>query len=217
MNLMDCDEYLALLASYGKVQAHCTRLISEQHSEIERLHAELMLARAAIIVRDSALAMAREDLAELKSAAPDLPKRLEMARRIASQQARIEQLQRECTALRQRSAPQRADRGHELVDPHLVVETIDGHILNPDEEGADDGAALEANLGAADLVICRTGCIGHGAYWRVQDYCKRTGKQCVLLEDANSVQVVRVHRRVPDGEAAQAEAKDAGASIAAST
>lgn len=39
---------------------------------------------------------------------------------------------------------------------------------------AEDGAA------AADLVICQTGCLGHGDYWREQDHCRRTGKGCVL-------------------------------------
>jgi len=31
-------------------------------------------------------------------------------------------------------------------------------------------------------VICQTGCVSHGAYWRVKDHCKRTGKRCVFVE-----------------------------------
>jgi Uncharacterized protein conserved in bacteria (DUF2325) len=42
---------------------------------------------------------------------------------------------------------------------------------------------LEANLAAADLVVCQTGCISHNSYWRVKDHCKRTGKQCVFVEN----------------------------------
>jgi chromosome segregation ATPase len=34
---------------------------------------------------------------------------------------------------------------------------------------------------AAELVICQTGCLSHGDYWRVHDHCRRTGKTCVLV------------------------------------
>ena len=41
---------------------------------------------------------------------------------------------------------------------------------------------LETGLAAADLVICQTGCISHQAYWRVKDFCKRTGKRCLYVD-----------------------------------
>jgi hypothetical protein len=41
-----------------------------------------------------------------------------------------------------------------------------------------------SNLAAADLVICQTGCISHDDYWRVQDHCRRTGKPCILVDQA---------------------------------
>ncbi|OZI46113.1 DUF2325 domain-containing protein [Bordetella genomosp. 5] len=56
---------------------------------------------------------------------------------------------------------------------------------------------LEACLDAADLVICQTGCVSHGDFWRVQDHCKRHGKQCLLVDDPTALddtrQVVRLH------------------------
>ena len=55
---------------------------------------------------------------------------------------------------------------------------------------------LEASLVAADLVICQTGCLSHGEYWRVQDHCKRTGKTCVLVEQPEAVRIVRIHKVV---------------------
>lgn len=58
-------------------------------------------------------------------------------------------------------------------------------------DNADHDAALEASLVAADLVICQTGCVSHDAYWRVQDHCKRTGKQCVLVERPQALHFVR--------------------------
>lgn len=55
----------------------------------------------------------------------------------------------------------------------------------------DNAAVLDANLAAADLVICQTGCISHNAYWRVKDFCKRTGKQCVYVENASASSLER--------------------------
>lgn len=52
-------------------------------------------------------------------------------------------------------------------------------------------AALDASLKAADLVICQTRCVSHDAYWRVQDQCKRTGKQCVLVAQPHVMPIVR--------------------------
>ena len=33
---------------------------------------------------------------------------------------------------------------------------------------------------AVDLVICQTGCISHGGYWRAHDQCTRLGTTCLL-------------------------------------
>lgn len=41
---------------------------------------------------------------------------------------------------------------------------------------------LESGLQAADYVICQTGCISHASYWKVKDFCKRTGTRCVYVE-----------------------------------
>ncbi len=60
-------------------------------------------------------------------------------------------------------------------------------ILSADLVAALPGEAqLTEALAAADLVLCQTGCLSHDDYWRVQDYCARSGKRCLLLakEDA---------------------------------
>ena len=41
---------------------------------------------------------------------------------------------------------------------------------------------LTRGLLAVDLVICQTGCISHGGYWREHDRCKRLGSTCLLEE-----------------------------------
>jgi hypothetical protein len=55
-------------------------------------------------------------------------------------------------------------------------------LLHHDGGDEDNSARLDDTLGAADLVVCQTGCISHGAYWRVKDHCKRTGKPCLFVE-----------------------------------
>ncbi|MDM0107899.1 DUF2325 domain-containing protein [Variovorax sp. J22R24] len=99
---------------YGQVQLRCDELVRAQATEIEMLRAQVVRLRAAVIVRDTALAWAQEH-------------------------------------------------------------------------------RLEDSLVAADLVICQTGCLSHGAYWRVQDTCRRTGKVCVLVEEPDAVRIVRIH------------------------
>lgn len=60
-----------------------------------------------------------------------------------------------------------------------------------------DPGWLEHSLRCADLVICQTGCVSHGAFWRVADHCKRTGKACVLVEQPGALNIVRLH---PSGQ-----------------
>ncbi|MEJ5152025.1 hypothetical protein WH265_16025 [Comamonas sp. MYb396] len=45
-----------------------------------------------------------------------------------------------------------------------------------------DAYLQELGQHATNLVICQTGCISHGGYWRDHDQCKRLGSTC-LLED----------------------------------
>jgi len=72
-----------------------------------------------------------------------------------------------------------------------AIEKAGGHFLYHGGRDGEDDAALEASLTAADMVICQTGCVSHDAYWRVQDHCKRTGKKCVLVEQAQALHFVR--------------------------
>ena len=47
---------------------------------------------------------------------------------------------------------------------------------------ADAEPGLQEHAAAADRVICQTACIGHDAYWREGDQCRRTRRMCVLLD-----------------------------------
>lgn len=75
-----------------------------------------------------------------------------------------------------------------------VVEMAGGRYLGHCGGESTDGDTLEASLVAADLVICQTGCVSHGAYWRVKDHCTRTGKQCVLVDKPEALTALGLAR-----------------------
>ena len=103
-------DHVAVCRTYAGVQERCTRLMAQQQAEIAHLQAQVVRLRAAAIVRVSALAFVRADLALL-------------------------------------SGPL---------------------------------ARWQASMAAADSVICQTGCLSHGAYWRDNEQCRRTGKACTV-------------------------------------
>jgi hypothetical protein len=63
-----------------------------------------------------------------------------------------------------------------------VIEDRGGSFVHHDGGEEDKASRLASQLQAADLVICQVGCISHGAYWRVKEHCKRTGKPCLFVE-----------------------------------
>jgi hypothetical protein len=197
-------EHRALLAQYGEIQKRCSSVIAAQAAEIARLQAQAVRLRAAAMVRESALAWEREDRQAMEAAIPGLPKRLTLARRVEWLVGRVHDLQ---DAMRERlrwpktvaSAPDLreksvlcvGDQGAGTSVAQQVIEMAGGHFLHHGGDDRQEGAALEASLVAADLVICQAGCVSHDAYWRVQDHCRRTGKQCVLVDQPLVLQLVR--------------------------
>lgn len=213
-------EHAALLAAYGQAQSHCSRLIAAQATRILHLEAQAMRLRAAIIARDSALAWAREDRLALEGAIPGLPRRMVLARRVSQLVERVQSLMRERLAWQDRMSQARAQPQPSQLDAapsaltamalrsksvlcvsedamalmltRKVVERAGGRYLG--HTGGDEGGGdtLEDSLVAADLVICQTGCVSHGAYWRVKDHCTRTGKQCVLVDKPEALDALRM-------------------------
>ncbi|CAB3720472.1 hypothetical protein LMG3458_03911 [Achromobacter deleyi] len=217
-------EHAALLAAYGQAQARCSRLLSAQAQRIQHLEAEAMRLRAAVIQRDTALEWARQDRAALEGAIPGLPRRVALARRVTQLMERVQSLMRERLAWQDRAAQARLrplDTAFEpaarpaviaaatlreksvlcvgedamaLMLTRKVVEMAGGRYLGHCGGEGADGDTLEASLVAADLVICQTGCVSHGAYWRVKDHCTRTGKQCVLVDKPEALTALGLAR-----------------------
>lgn len=178
------QEQSVMVAHLARVQSRCSTLIQQQAAEIAALKAQTMRLHAAVIARDSALAWAAQDRAALEAAIPDLPQRATLARRVQDLSQRLQELMREkfmplVTAPTR--SPQTMQAAEQATPQALPADT-------------SDIAALEASIVAADLVICQTGCLSHGAYWRVQDHCKRTGKTCMLVAQPASVRIVRIHQ-----------------------
>lgn len=182
------EEHAVLLRAYARVQARCSRLLAEQAARIERLEAQIVRLRGALVLRDSAVAMVRDELAARAQRGAALPRRLQgllaIGRRPAAAAAAPADLREKAVLCvgREEEASALAQR---------LVEIAGGRYLHHDGGDDADAAALEASLRAADLVICQTGCVSHGAYWRVQDHCRRTGKQCVLVGQPQPILFVR--------------------------
>jgi hypothetical protein len=184
------QEHAVLLRAYARAQERCSRLLAEQAARIERLEAQVVRLRGALVARDSAIALVREELSARAAAGGALPKRLHG---LLAPVRRRAPLSLPPSADLREKAVLCVGRTEETEAPSLarqLVEIAGGRYLHHGGDDAD-AHALEAGLRAADLVICQTGCVSHGAYWRVQDHCRRTGKPCVLVGDAQPLQFMR--------------------------
>lgn len=179
-------EVAALARHLAGVQRRCSDLIAQQAKEIARLSADNMRLRAQVVARDSALAWAKEDHTAFEASIPGLPQRATLARQVKELSRRLQDMMRE-TLRPPVSAPS-------LSAQQRATEVPGGIGGEGRAEESADIADLEASVAAADLVICQTGCLSHGAYWRVQDHCKRTGKTCMLVAQPATFRVVRIHQ-----------------------
>jgi len=161
------EEFLVLCRQLGEAQTRCSDALARQAGELEQLRAQVLRLRAAVVVRDTRLAMAQDELQQLQAAQPGLRRRRDMARHIAALAERITRLSRECLRWRLQA---------------VAAAQMEQPAQAAPEALAPASPALDSSLAAADLVICQTGCISHDEYWRVQDHCRRTGKPCILVD-----------------------------------
>lgn len=173
------QEFLALCRQLGEAQTRCSEVVAEQAAELERLQREVLRLRAAVIVRDTRLEQAHAALEDARQAQPPgLLRRKEMARHIRMLAERVASLSRECLRWRLQVAVRNGSEPAALAQGEAAVPAA--HPMPAHQPPH----ALDESLAAADLVICQTGCISHDDYWRVQDHCRRTGKPCILVDQA---------------------------------
>ncbi|WP_342130274.1 DUF2325 domain-containing protein [Hydrogenophaga sp. OTU3427] len=96
-----------------------------------------------------------------------------------------------------------------------VVEKVGAKFVHHDGGVEDNQNILDASLAAADLVVCQTGCISHNAYWKVKDFCKRTGKRCVFVESPSVSSLARGLEQIATDVGAHHPVDHAGAVTAA--
>ena len=173
------QEFLARCRQLGEAQTRCSEVGAGAGGELERLQREVVRLRAAVIVRDTRLEQAHAALQDARQALPPgLPRRKEMARHIRMLAERVASLSRECLRWRLQAAVQEVSEPAALPQNQAAVPAA--HPMPAHQPPH----ALDESLAAADLVICQTGCISHDDYWRVQDHCRRTGKPCILVDQA---------------------------------
>lgn len=223
------EENAVLTRELGKVQERITRVISQKTSDIERLNALLVQARADAIAKDSRINFMAQDLDALQASIPELEDKQRLQRRVDQMAQRQVELESQNAELRRKLAvaekaaggavPREAapspeegalvgvqamviqlhqkmvlcvgGRSGNIANYRDVVERVGGRFAHHDGGVEDNASVLDANLAAADLVICQTGCISHNAYWRVKDFCKRTGKRCVFVENPSASSLER--------------------------
>lgn len=197
-------EFLVLSRQLGDAQQRCSAALAAQAAQIESLQAEVVRLRGKAVVQQTRLAMAQQALDDLKAATPALTRRSAMVRHINALVERVGALSREC--LRWRMAAEhraagvaisesatRAGSGAQAQSPCAP--------LRPAAPRREAARLLDAQLAAADLVICQTGCLSHDDYWRVQDHCRRTGKACLLVEHSLSARQAEVLAALAPGPA----------------
>lgn len=207
-----CDEHGRVVTAYGRAQRRASQLVAAQARRIEALEAleaQVMQLLAAAIVHQSALLWAREDAEALHATLPGLPKRRALAGHVRTLETRIRALIRAQTArpaVSERAPPNPPSSTEKVVlwvsrddvQQALTQRAAASAGMRLVQTSGEDAALLNHNLADADLVICQVGCVSHGDWWRMKDYCTRKGKPCVLVDRPDALQRV-IAARGPGG------------------
>jgi len=122
----------------------------------------------------------REQVVELRRELATAPA---VAEEAPAPRAPVEHVMRMPVRLTEQSILCVGGRSGNVATYRALIEGAGAQFAHHDGGLEDNANKLEASLAAADLVICQTGCISHSAYWRVKDFCKRTGKRCVYIDN----------------------------------
>lgn len=170
-------EDLAALKAANPALDASTRLVKKMDQMAER-QAELEEQNAALRHK---LATAAKALEALHTEAPSLTRPQTTGPRVSPVTLYLKQKTVLCVGGRTGNIAHYRD----------LIERVGGRFAHHDGGLEDNQSVLDASLAAADLVICQTGCISHNAYWKVKDFCKRTGKRCVFVENPSTSSLVR--------------------------
>ena len=192
----------------AKAQDRCTRVIAEKSLEVERLMTEVMALRASHVGKDSQMAFLEAQNADLRQTLSRAMKLIDERDRgtlgmvPAAPEPVIEPPPEQPVTvyLRHQTVLCVGGRTGSVASYRDVIERVGGRFAHHDGGLQDASGVLDASLAAADLVICQTGCISHTAYWRVKDFCKRTGKRCVFVDNPSTSSLVRTLGQMAVGD-----------------
>lgn len=199
------------LAELDTARAKFSQLQTQHAQEAQSLRQEIAEAKAVLAGVTAQNAALKTQMEKLRQSSKDLDTREKLNERVealAAQNARLKQQLAEANAkrviadeqqlvplmmppskpaprvinLQQKSVLCVGGRSGAIASYREAVERAGGKFMHHDGGIEHNQHRLDANLAAADCVICQTGSISHTAYWCVKDYCKKTGKRCVYLD-----------------------------------
>ena len=192
----------ALNADALRAQQRQASWRSELLAERDVLRAELAVLRGRVAAQEALIARLREaqmpqPQLQAERPAPPAPAPIRVA---AAPQACAPQSQSQsqpqpqpqpqpqskpmlaADALRSTSVLCVGGRNGQVPQYRELVERHGGRFAHHDGGIEDSAHRLDAELAAADAVLCQSGCLSHNAYARVKAHCKRSGKPCVYLD-----------------------------------
>lgn len=220
---------------HNRALAEKTREIEKQNTQLIQLRAESIGKDSSIHFLSCDIAALKAEIPELETRQRLLKKIEQMAERQTETENQVRELKQKLAEaskaaadIQEQAAEQSRQQPEEKVYPitlHLkqktvlcvggrsgnvptyrdLIERIGGRFAHHDGGLEDNQSLLDASLAAADLVICQTGCISHTAYWRVKDFCKRTGKRCVFVENPSVSSLARGLEKFSEDEATSTE------------
>lgn len=220
---------------HNRALAEKTREIEKQNTQLIQLRAESIGKDSSIHFLSCDIAALKAEIPELETRQRLLKKIEQMAERQTETENQVRELKQKLAEaskaaadIQEQAAEQSRQQPEEKVYPitlHLkqktvlcvggrsgnvptyrdLIERIGGRFAHHDGGLEDNQSLLDASLAAADLVICQTGCISHTAYWRVKDFCKRTGKRCVFVENPSVSSLARGLEKFSEDEAVNTE------------
>lgn len=113
------------------------------------------------------------------------------AQEIARLQQQLVRVRAQAVVLCSVLAWEREDRRRQLA---ASADWLEPGLLPPTNTHAETDAEAERLARSqryADLVICQTGCVSHGHFWRAEDFCRRKGATCVLAEQPDALRILR--------------------------
>ena len=181
----------ALKADALRAQQRQAMWRSEALAEREALQAQLAALRGRVMAQEALIA----DLRERQMPQPEAPRPAPKAERpaapvpapveivVAPPALAAPEPTLAADALRSTSVLCVGGRNGHVPQYRELVERHGGRFAHHDGGIEDSVHRLDAQLAAADVVLCQSGCLNHNAYARVKAYCKRSGKPCVYLDN----------------------------------